>query len=77
MQWIAEYSPSSNKRGTYPWHIVTLKEHVQENLRALIIKNQGFLDWRMIGGPFDSNEEAGIFLDELRERLGWEKTTKY
>ena len=77
MQWIAEYSPSSDKRGSYPWHIITLKEHVQENLRALVIKDQGFLDWRMIGGPFDSNEQAGTYLDELRERLGWEKNIKY
>jgi hypothetical protein len=77
MKWIAEYSPSSDKRGTYPWHIVTLKEHIQENLRALIIKDQGFLDWRMIGGPFDSNEQAGIFLDELRERIDWEKNANY
>ena len=76
MKWIAEYSPSSDKRGNYPWHIIPMKEHVQDNLKALV-KNEGFLDWHMIGGPFDSNEQAGTYLDELRERLGWEKNVNY
>ena len=70
MQWVAEYSPSNDNRGNYPWHIISLNEHVQENLRALI-KGESFLDWRIIAGPFESNKDAGKYLDELRSRIGW------
>ena len=72
MEWIVLYSPSNFEAGLPPWRVTPMQEHIGMNLKALISKNP-FCDWHVVSNVFKSFDEALIFLDELKERIDWER----
>lgn len=71
--WVAEYSPTHDRDGCFPWHIGTLQDHLMSNVRQLMEGNGFRNDWYMVGGPFESNDDAAVYLDALRRRIGWSR----
>ena len=72
MRWIVLHNPDNKKEKHPSWRVELLHEYVEQNVKALI-NGESFSNWRIVSNVFESFDEALIFLDELKERIDWER----
>lgn len=70
--WALEHSQHSEDEGVYPWHIGTLKDAIEGNLRDCQHNNRKRNKWQIvyIGPDLESCQKACEALEEIKAKQG-------